>query len=121
MSHNPNFGSPEMVAKARESAKRKLEERDQFIATLGGKDDRGFVRLQGVDVPFRYVMLFQKVFAGKGTPMECIKVKCLDCIYDPLSPGDAMQQIRECKAVTCGLHFIRPKTRGNNQKSIITA
>ena len=105
---NPFFGSPEMVAKARESREKHKIEKQELITALGGVDSMGFVSLHGVSVPAQYVMLFQKVFAGKGTVAECIKAKCIDCIYDPEYPGYAVEQIESCSAKYCGLYHHRP-------------
>lgn len=105
---NPLFGSPEMVAKAREAREKYKIEKQELITALGGVDSMGFVSLHGVSVPAQYVVLFQKVFAGKGTVAECIKAKCIDCIYDPEYPGYAIEQIESCSAKYCGLYHHRP-------------
>jgi len=109
---NPFFGSPEMVAKARESREKHKIEKQELIASLGGVDSMGFVRLHGVSVPAQYVMLFQKVFVGKATITECIKATCIDCIYDPEYPGSAIEQIESCKSRRCGLYRYRPHSKG---------
>jgi hypothetical protein len=47
----------------------------------------------------------------KTTPLQAIKLKCIDCIHDPLSPGTYLEQIAYCESACCALHHLRPVPR----------
>ena len=46
--------------------------------------------------------------AGVPSLREAIRAKCADCIFDPLSGGTALEQIRNCGLRTCPLWPHRP-------------
>ncbi len=39
-----------------------------------------------------------------------INAKCIECIYDPLGPGNWRQQVEGCTSISCPLHPVRPKS-----------
>lgn len=48
------------------------------------------------------------------TPLEAIKLKCYDCMYDPLVAGTWRQQIGCCISACCALHPHRPVPKPYN-------
>lgn len=69
-------------------------------------DPRQAKRLQQVarNAPSR-LRLFERVYAGKASPRECIKAFCLECL------GFDEALIRTCTATACPLRRIRPYQR----------
>jgi hypothetical protein len=47
----------------------------------------------------------------KTTPLQAIKLKCIDCIHDPYSGGTALEQVAYCESACCALHHLRPVPR----------
>jgi hypothetical protein len=46
----------------------------------------------------------------KLSPMQAIKLKCIDCCYDPQDVGNWSMQVESCTSVDCSLWQHRPMT-----------
>lgn len=44
------------------------------------------------------------------SPTKAIKLKCIECIYDPQSPGTVLVQVSRCTSYGCPLYPLRPKS-----------
>jgi hypothetical protein len=54
------------------------------------------------EAPVKYQKLYRRVLDGKGSPRECIKLKCLDCV------GYCRKEVEHCTSVYCALYQLRP-------------
>jgi len=41
-----------------------------------------------------------------------VDANCIDCIYDPLAPGNWRKQVTLCSVYSCPLHGVRPTSEG---------
>jgi len=55
-------------------------------------------------------------FKAKGTLGNAVKANCIDCIYDPLSPGSYLKQTTNCTVTLCALHPYRPLDKSAKDK-----
>jgi len=47
----------------------------------------------------------------KLTPMQAIRRNCIECVYDELSSGGAIQQVALCQIRRCPFYHLRPLPR----------
>ena len=54
--------------------------------------------------------IIAKLMSGRPGMRARVNAKCVDCIYDPLLPGNWKQQVHACEDDLCPLWEIRAKS-----------